>query len=108
MNILLDCAWKSTLLFGAAVVAERAMVRTSASVRHMVCTVSLVSALALSLVTLMAPTWNIPLPISTAVLARVDVKASPVPAISFGVVQGQPPTAAVSSGTSIMKMEWVG
>ena len=57
---------KATLVLVAAWLLTRAMKRSSAAARHFVWTVAVVAALALPLVQLVAPRWNLLLPASPA------------------------------------------
>ena len=92
VNGLVDISVKAALVFLGALAVTRVLRRASASTRHQVWTVALVSVVALPALTAALPAWQVPvLP-----PAAVSAPSSPIPSPA-GQASASPAPSAVAA-----------
>ena len=99
----LDVAVKATLLAGAALALAARLRTQSAAVRHWVLTMGVVCVAALPLLTLVVPSWHIPVAAS-APPPRADVRRGAVVAVTImpqGAAAAEPPEARAADTSSL-------
>src|SRR5688572_20901872 len=94
---LLAFALRATVLLAGAWIASKLLRRASAATRHLIWTTAIAGVLALPLLSVVVPAWNVPL---LSIEARVDAPSGSDEAVGAGLRPPEAVTTATSAETA--------